>query len=108
MNASARIEPAGQMVNFDAACARLNQWRGQMIENLARAEQAVTETLVRLNETAPPVKGVKFPYLVGQDTIGCNRCSRRAQRQPRMKGSPEPRSRTSEPMTRCAPCYVTA
>lgn len=66
MNATARIEPAGQMVDFDAACARLNEWRGQMVENFARAEQAATETLVRLNETAPPVKGVKFPHLVGQ------------------------------------------
>ncbi len=57
------------MLDFDAACARLNQWRGQMVENFARCEQAVTETLALLNATGATVqdaKGAKFPHLVGQ------------------------------------------
>ena len=68
MNAQLPILAGGPMLDFDAACARLNQWRGQMVENFARCEQAVTETLAQLNESTamPEVKGVKFPHLVGQ------------------------------------------
>lgn len=51
--------------HLDAACERLNQWRGQMVENFARSEQAVTETLALLN-TATPQGKVKLPHLVGQ------------------------------------------
>ena len=59
---------AGHCSPASAACARLNQWRGQMVENFARCEQAVTETLAQLNESTamPEVKGAKFPHLVGQ------------------------------------------
>lgn len=68
MNAQLPILAGGPMVDFHAACARLNQWRGQMVENFARCEQAVTETLAQLSAcaTMPEVKGVKFPHLVGQ------------------------------------------
>lgn len=51
---------------FDAACARLNQWRGQMVENFTRAEQAVTESLICLDTGTATVKGAKFPHLLGQ------------------------------------------
>jgi hypothetical protein len=68
MNAQLPILAGGRMLDFDAACASLNQWRGQMVENFARCEQAVTETLAQLNTSAPvpEVKGLKFPHLVGQ------------------------------------------
>jgi hypothetical protein len=66
MNAQTKITEALPLTDFDNACARLNQWRGQMIENFARCEQAVTETLALLNAASIAVKGVKFPHLVGQ------------------------------------------
>ena len=69
MNAQTPIIAAGHLPDFDAACARLNQWRGQVIENFARCEQAVTETLALINATGATVqdaKGAKFPHLVGQ------------------------------------------
>jgi hypothetical protein len=66
MNAQTKITEGMPLIDFDAACARLNQWRGQMIENFARCEQAVTETLAVLNATGIELKGVKLPHLVGQ------------------------------------------
>ena len=66
MNAQTKITIAVPLVDFEGACARLNQWRGQMIENFARCEQAVTETLALLNATTSAVSGAKFPHLVGQ------------------------------------------
>lgn len=66
MTAPAHIFSTMAPLDFDAACARLNQWRGHMVENFARSEQAVTETVALLNATALDVKGVKFPHLVGQ------------------------------------------
>lgn len=69
MNAHTSIVASEPKLDFDVACARLNQWRGQMVENFARCEQAVTETLAALNSvgaTSLDVKGVKFPHLVGQ------------------------------------------
>ncbi|NIJ24216.1 hypothetical protein [Sphingomonas japonica] len=66
MNALTPIVAATPPSHLDAACVRLNQWRGQMVENFARSEQAVTETLALLNDTAPQGRGVKLPHLVGQ------------------------------------------
>jgi hypothetical protein len=66
MNALSQITASIPLPHFDATCARLNQWRGQMVENFARCEQAATETLALLNSTKLEVKGVKFPHLVGQ------------------------------------------
>jgi len=66
MNAPAHISATTPLLDFDAAYARLNQWRGHMVENFARSEQAVTETLALLNTTKLEVKGVKYPHLVGQ------------------------------------------
>jgi len=66
MKAPIKITETIALVDFDKACARLNQWRGQMVENFARCEQAVTETLSVLNAASIAVKGVKYPHLVGQ------------------------------------------
>lgn len=66
MNAQTQIANGTPLIDFDAACARLNQWRGEMIENFARCEQAVTETIKALNAAGIEVPGVKFPHLVGQ------------------------------------------
>lgn len=69
MNAQTLNVAGGHMLDFDSACARLNEWRGHMVENFARSEQAVTETLALLNATSSIVqdgKGTKFPHLVGQ------------------------------------------
>lgn len=66
MNAQTQTIEGVPLLDFDAACSRLNQWRGQMTENFARCEQAVTETLAALNATGIEVKGTKFPHLVGQ------------------------------------------
>jgi hypothetical protein len=68
MTAQMPILAGGLMLDFDAACARVNQWRGQMVDTFARCEQAVTETLAQLNacHAMPEVKGIKFPHLVGQ------------------------------------------
>lgn len=66
MNAQTQTLEGVPLLNFDAACSRLNQWRGHMTENFARSEQAVTETLAALNATDIEVKGTKFPHLVGQ------------------------------------------
>ena len=53
-------------LDFGAAYSRANEWRGHMIENYSRAEHAVTETLVGLNDLSVDLKGQKFPHLVGQ------------------------------------------
>lgn len=66
MNAPIQITEGTPLLDFDAACRRLNLWRGQMVENFARSEQAATEALVALNAVDAEVKGVKFPHLVGQ------------------------------------------
>lgn len=66
MNAHAPIEDGSLLADFDLACARLNAWRGQMVENFARCEQAVTETLAHFYATDAAAKTVKFPHLVGQ------------------------------------------
>jgi hypothetical protein len=52
--------------DFEAAYARVNRWRGHMVENFSRAEQAVTETLVAINAAGVAIHGRKFPHLVGQ------------------------------------------
>ncbi|NML06780.1 hypothetical protein [Sphingomonas sp. G-3-2-10] len=66
MNAQTQNLKGLPLLDFDAACSRLNQWRGQMIENFARCEQAVTEALAALNGNGIEVKGAKLPHLVGQ------------------------------------------
>jgi hypothetical protein len=66
MNAQTLMVRDPVPIDFDAPCARLNQWRGRMIENFARGEQAVTETLAVLNTIGIDVKGAKYPHLVGQ------------------------------------------
>ena len=45
---------------------RLNQWRGHMVEDFARSEQPVTETLALLNSNEPAGKATRLPHLVGQ------------------------------------------
>lgn len=66
MNAPAKIAAAIPLLDLNGACATLNQWRGHMVENFARSEQAVTQTLALLNASAPDQKNTKQPHLVGQ------------------------------------------
>ena len=66
MNAQTHIANGTLLIDFGAACARLNRWRGEMIENFARCEQAVTETIAALNMAGIEVQGAKYPHLVGQ------------------------------------------
>lgn len=53
-------------IDFETAGARVNEWRGQMVENFSRAEHAVTEALLVFNSIKPEIKGSKFPHLVGK------------------------------------------
>ncbi len=66
MNSMLPLPATPPQAQFEAACSRLNQWRGQMVENFARSEQAATETLALLNTIKAEGKGARFPHLVGQ------------------------------------------
>lgn len=65
MNAETMIEPSLPAKPFDAAWNAVNTWRGRCIDAFARAEQAVTETLLAMAE-APRGTPPRLRHLVGQ------------------------------------------
>ncbi len=65
MNALTNIVPALPPEPFDAARDEVNAWRGRCLDAFARAEEAVTETLLVLAETERG-KAIRLQHLVGQ------------------------------------------
>ncbi len=65
MNAQTNIVPALPPEPFDAARDEVNAWRGRCLDAFARAEEAVTETLLVLADTGRG-KAIRLQHLVGQ------------------------------------------
>ncbi|MBY8823847.1 hypothetical protein [Sphingomonas colocasiae] len=65
MNAQTKIEPALPPEPFDAARDKVNALRGRCMDAFARAEEAVTETLLVMAETERG-KAIRLQHLVGQ------------------------------------------
>jgi hypothetical protein len=51
---------------FDAACRRVNEWRGRCVDAFSRAEDAVTKCLIVLGQVSDRGQTVKQPHLIGQ------------------------------------------
>jgi hypothetical protein len=51
---------------FDAAIARVNEWRGRCLDAFSRAEFAVTECLLAMASDPVRGKNIKLPHLIGQ------------------------------------------
>ncbi|HZF44636.1 MAG TPA: hypothetical protein VEZ48_14640 [Sphingomonadaceae bacterium] len=66
MNAISPIDaPTADRRWFEATNAA-NAWRGRCLNTFARAEAAVSETLLAMSGVGGRGSGVKLPYLVGQ------------------------------------------
>lgn len=66
MEALDHIKVSARTKEFERATSEFNQWRGRMIDNFARAEQAVSETLLALVGGGGAPQGTKLPHLTGQ------------------------------------------
>ena len=51
---------------FDSAVRCVNEWRGRCLDAFARAECAVTQSLIALSQTPDGGQLVRLPHLVGQ------------------------------------------
>ncbi len=66
MNAIAPIEAALPRAPFEAARDAAAAWRGRCLDQFARSEAAVTETLIVLAAVEERGALIKLPHLVGQ------------------------------------------
>jgi hypothetical protein len=66
MNAIAPIEAALPRAPFEAARDAAAAWRGRCLDQFARSEAAVTETLLVLAAVGGRGASIKLPHLVGQ------------------------------------------
>jgi hypothetical protein len=66
MDSPATSAPPQRTADFEQAYARVNQWRGRMVDAFSRTEQAVSEMLIVLVADQVLVPAPKLPHQVGQ------------------------------------------